>query len=254
MPAILVKPVVMSIYMVGDKRVLMPSRMCLATPDLQAALYGIRSDLEKAGGELFLSDLFRSYDMQFQAHADFVSGKKSAFSPPPGASMHEAGRAFDIDLTHIKIPLKEFWEIAHRQGVVPIIKTPQSSLSESWHFECRGSHQLVYDYYSLQKGTNFKTPAAAMAASSIIAVGLKHDKYKENYKAAYIQSALIRLGHDIGNIDGNIGPKTDIALNAAGIGKIDQDEQVALLDKLLMKRFPSEFFDKSQDDRNPFLS
>jgi len=36
-----------------------------------------------------LSDLLRSYDMQLQAHLDYTSGKKSAFSPAPGGSMHE---------------------------------------------------------------------------------------------------------------------------------------------------------------------
>jgi hypothetical protein len=36
--------------------------------------------------------------MQLQSHLDWKTGKKSAFSPPPGGSLHEAGRALDLDL------------------------------------------------------------------------------------------------------------------------------------------------------------
>ena len=68
------------------------------TVTLQRTLYGIRDELQAQGGKLELSDLFRSYDMQLQAHLDYTSGKKKAFSPPPGSSMHESGRAFDVDL------------------------------------------------------------------------------------------------------------------------------------------------------------
>src|SRR6185295_7452452 len=115
-----------------------------------------------------------------QAHLDFTSGKKSAFSPAPGGSMHESGRAFDIDLASTKVNLSTFWEIARGAGVVPIIAKPDPKLSECWHFECRGSHQLVYDYYKAGKGTNFASPSQAMAASAIVAIGARHDKYKDN--------------------------------------------------------------------------
>jgi D-alanyl-D-alanine dipeptidase len=159
MPSPLVKPVIMSIYEAGGQRVLMPERMARVTPDLKRALYGIRDELKASGGKLELSDLFRSYDMQLQAHLDYTSKKKKAYSPPPGGSMHEAGRAFDLDLARIKVTLAAFWEIAKRWGVVPIIDKPSTRISECWHFECRGSHQLVRDYYAAGKGTNFK-PAA----------------------------------------------------------------------------------------------
>ena len=95
MTAPLVKATVLSIYKVSGHRVLMPERMARATPDLKRAMYAIRDALRARGGDLVLSDLFRSYDMQLQAHLDFTSGKKSAFSPAPGGSMHESGRAFD---------------------------------------------------------------------------------------------------------------------------------------------------------------
>lgn len=252
MPTTLVKPVVMSIYEVNGQRVPMPERMARATPDLKKALYAIRDDLQAQGGKLALSDLFRSYDMQLQAHLDWSSGKKKAFSPPPGGSMHEAGRAFDVDLGSIKVGLSAFWQIARRHGVVPIIAEPNPRASEAWHFECRGSHQLVYDHYKAGRGTNFASAAAAMAASAIVAAGLPHDRFKGKLDAAYVQSALIRLGQDVGNIDGDIGPKTLGKLAAVGITAGDLGARVQAVDALLQARFPEEFFDTASDDGSPF--
>ena len=77
----LVRPIIMSIYEVNKQRVLMPKRMALSTPDMKKAMYGIRTDVQASGGQFALSDLFRSYDMQLQAHVEFISKKKKAFSP-----------------------------------------------------------------------------------------------------------------------------------------------------------------------------
>lgn len=247
MTAPLVRPIVMSIYEVNKQRVLMPERMARSTPDMKKAMYGIRTDVEAAGGKFALSDLFRSYDMQLQAHLDHKSGKKEAYSPPPGGSMHESGRAFDVDLKGLKMSLADFWQIAEKWGVVPIIAKPNSKASEAWHFECRGSHQLVYDYYKVRKGGNFE-PAAAMAASAIVGAGLKHDRFKGKEDAAYIQSGLIRLGQEIGNIDGVLGPKSNGALNSIGITSAIRTEQMQGIDMLLQQKFPDEFFDKVSEE------
>jgi hypothetical protein len=252
MASILVRPTVMSVYEVNGQRVPMPERMARVTPDMKKALYAIRAELEAAGGKLALSDLFRTYDMQFQAHLDYASGKKKAFSPPPGSSMHESGRAFDVDLASIKVPLATFWQIARRAGVVPIIAEPDPGKSECWHFECRGSHQRVYDHYKAGKGSNFERPAEAMAASAIVSVGLQHDKFKGKEGAAFLQSGLIRLGHDIGNIDGDIGPKTLSKLETLGIRSGSLAEQTAGLDALLQQQFPEEYFDRAAEPMNPF--
>lgn len=248
MAAPLVRPIVMSVYEVNRQRVLLPERMARSTPDMKKAMYGIRAEVEAAGGKFVLSDLFRSYDMQLQAHLDFTSGKKKAFSPPPGSSMHEAGRAFDVDLKGLKMSLAEFWELAQKSGVVPIIAQPDPKASEAWHFECRGSHQLVHDYYKAGKGTNFSKPAAAMAASAIIAAGLVHDRFKNKEEAAYIQSGLIRVGQEIGNIDGEIGPKTNGVLSSLGITGSSRAEQIQALDALLQQKFPDEYFDKVAEE------
>ncbi len=225
----------------GDAQPL-PTRMAKCTPDTYAAIFNIAKDLTKKGGKLILSDLFRSYDMQSQSHNDYVSGKKKAFSPPPGGSFHEAGRGFDMDLASMKISLADFWVIAAKYGVVPIIKQPKSNQSEAWHFDCRGSHQIVYDYYAAGKGKNFPAYTAA-SASAILSIGVHVDAFGTNQNAAAIQSCLIRLGKEIGNIDGQLGNKSHKAIDELGI-KFDLNNIDAMLisaENLVQQKFPNEF-------------
>src|SRR5262245_18772407 len=94
-------------YRLGDLLPL-PLRMALYIPDTFNVIFNIETDLSKKGDRLSPSDLFRSYDMQAQSHRDFVSKKKKAFSLAPGGSLHEAGRAFDLDPEGIKIFLNGF--------------------------------------------------------------------------------------------------------------------------------------------------
>lgn len=230
-----------SIYFSGTTRSNLPKRMAKCTPDMKEAIEKAGPALAGKGGTLFLSDLFRSYEMQKDAHNDFVTGKKSAFSPPPGGSFHEAGRAFDLDLGALKITLKDFWALVKPLGLVPIIDAPTPSKSEAWHFECRGSHQRVYDYYQAKKGNNFETPYKAAAASAILSVGVTVDKFGANQDAAYLQSGLIRLGAEIGNLDGQIGKRTRDGLTALGISGTTLAEQVAGIGGALKAKFPGEF-------------
>jgi hypothetical protein len=234
---------ILSIYKnkLGDS-VPLPSRMAKCTPDTYFAIHKIAIDLSKKGGKLILSDLFRSYEMQLQSHQDYISKKKKAFSPAPGGSFHEAGRAFDLDLSAIKISLADFWEIAAKYGVVPVITQPKSTLSEAWHFDCRGSHQIVHQYYTEKKGNNFK-PYAASAASAILASGISLDVFGSNQKQAMIQSCLIRLGRNIGNIDGQIGKKTQQGLEEVGISfsVSDLDGMLIQVENLIQQKFPAEF-------------
>lgn len=225
-----------------DDPVPLPARMARCTPDMYLAIVNTSKALAKRGGKLILSDLFRSYEMQFQAHLDYVSGKKSAYSPPPGGSFHEAGRAFDLDLNAMKIGLDEFWELAATFGLVPIINEPKKGASESWHFECRGSHQIVYQYYHDGKGTNFE-PYKAAAASSILAIGVHVDAFGDNQVAAAMQSGLIRLGKEIGSIDGQIGHRTQTALEELGINfDLQQLNRMQVdVENLVQRKFPAEF-------------
>jgi zinc D-Ala-D-Ala carboxypeptidase len=219
----------------------LPSGMATCTPDTHLAILNIAADLADAGGKLILSDLFRNHDMQAQSHRDYISGKKKAFSPPPGGSFHEAGRAFDIDLSSIKISLAKFWKITAKHGVAPIIKQPNIHASEAWHFDCRGSHQLVYKYYEDGKAHNFK-PYAAAVASAILSIGVVVDVFGANQKQAAIQSCLIRLGKEIGNMDGQIGSKTRRALEELSISATgDLDGILMQLENALQQKFPGEF-------------
>lgn len=220
----------------------LPKQMAQCTPDTYTALFNIAGDLAKKGGKLILSDLFRSYDMQAKSHQDYIAGRKKAFSPPPGGSFHEAGRAFDLDLSAIKISLEDFWKIAKKYGVFPIISQPKTTLSEAWHFDCRGSHQLVYQYYADGKGTNFK-PYTAASASGILSIGIHVDTFGANQKQAAIQSCIIRLGKSIGNIDGQIGKNTHKALDELGVpfDMNNIDGMLLQVEHLVQEKFPNEF-------------
>lgn len=229
-----------SIYVVAGKPVDLPTRMAKCTPDTKSAIEAIATEVAAKGGKLVLSDLFRSYEMQLQAHSDYVAGRKTAYSPPPGGSMHEAGRGMDIDLSKIKIKLSEFWVIAAKYGFFPIIPEPISGVDESWHFDCTGSHRNVYNYYKSGKGTNMK-PYTAMAASAILAIGVKVDQFKTKQDEAAIQAGLLRLGKDIGNIDGAIGTKTKTALLSLGITYTTASATLLKVEALLKKTFPGEF-------------
>jgi hypothetical protein len=229
-----------SIYMSGTTRLDLPSRMAKCTPDVKKAIFAIKAELVRQGGDLILSDLFRSYDMQFQSHKDYVMKKKKAFSPPPGGSFHEAGRAFDMDLAAMKVTLKKFWEIAAPFSFFPIIATPKAGVSESWHFDNRGSHKMVYDYYASGKAGNMPAYTAA-AASAIVSIGVHVDQFGNNQKPAFIQSALIRLGQNIGNLDGDIGPRSKSALSALGINSNDLDAAAIAIESMLKQKYPAEY-------------
>ena len=209
----------------------LPKRMALATPDTAAAIYAIARDVEEegAGGRLVLSDLFRSKEDQDKAHHDYASGRKSAYSPPSGRSLHEAGRAFDIDLSQIKMELWRFWQIAAAHGVVPIIGEPHAWKSEAWHFECRGSHAVF-------------TSARDRALSAILDHGGEVPQFGENSYKAFMQTALVRLGGDPGPIDGKIGPRTKAAFQAVtGTMYVGLSDDYSRLRNLLTEKFPREY-------------
>ena len=201
----LVSIAVPSIYKVKDVYVDMPSRMAKCTPDFKKAILSIQSDVLDAGATFRLSDLFRTAEDQLKAHQDYTSGRKKAYSPPPGSSFHEAGRAMDISLEDIR-PLggnflEKFWVIAAKYKVVPIITTPNSRLSEAWHFECRGEFDKVVKKKGYKEGVK----------AAILDIGVDVASIKDD-EMAWIQGALIAYGIDVGEIDGLLGPKTKAAI------------------------------------------
>ena len=229
----LVPITVASIY----NKAALPSRTAKCTPDTATAILNLVDDLRSLGHDLRLSDLFRSYDMQRQANLDFVEGRKKAYSPPPGGSMHEAGRAMDIDLASIGVSLSQFWEIAKARGFSPIIDAPIPSRSESWHFDCRGSHGAVYRYVQEGKAGSSIPPYTQMAHSAILAIGVQVDALPDQ-SVGYLQSVLIRLGFDPGRIDGVMGERTLGAMREAGV---DPDNPAESLVLRLKEKFPLEF-------------
>ena len=215
----------------------LPHRLAQCTPDTKAAIEGVARDLAAMGFGIRLSDLFRSHDMQAQSHADFVEGRKKAFSPPPGGSLHEAGRAMDIDLSSIGVPLAQFWEIAKGHGFSPIIDTPDPHRSESWHFDCRGSHDAVYQYVQAGKAGTMLSPYTQMAQSAILAIGVELEVIPAQ-DVAFLQAGLIRLGFDPGRIDGVMGNRTSAALQVAGA---DMADLVSWMSDAVQAKFPGEY-------------
>jgi hypothetical protein len=113
--------------------------------------------------------------MQLQAHNE--NAQIGVFSPLPGGSLHEAGRAFDLDLEALLkdeiITLEDFWGIARHRGLVPIIASPDPGKSEAWHFECRGSHAQSSPILPRRQGRfdikalPFRLPTSELAAHNI---------------------------------------------------------------------------------------
>ena len=211
----------------------LPARMARAAKDFAAALAQLSSQLPN----LRWSDLFRSYEMQKAANEDYLQGRKKAFSPPAGGSLHEAGRAMDIDLSTTGMSLADFWAFLKPLGMVPIISKPDSGMSEAWHFEYRGSHQVVYDYAAAGNVRADISPYKQAAVSAILGLGIHVDQVKDQ-NIALVQSALIRLGFDAGPIDGDPGSRTFAALQKAG-ATMENAEQV--LAPRLQESFPLEF-------------
>jgi hypothetical protein len=211
----------------------LPSLMARATPDFSRSLDQLKAKLPS----LRWSDLFRSYAMQKQSNQDYVTGKKTAFSPPPGGSFHEAGRAMDIDLSTMEMSLADFWNVLKPLNLVPIVSTPDTKLSESWHFDCRGSHQAVYDYVASGKVQKTYAPYTQAARSAILAIGQHVDDVPDQ-NIALLQSALIRLGFDPGPIDGLAGSRTSGAVAAAGA---TMDNADTVIGDMIQARFPNEF-------------
>lgn len=105
----------------------------------------------------------------------------------------------------------------------------------------QGSRQIVYQYYADKKGTNFK-PYTASAASGILSIGVKVGAFGNNQKQAAIQSCIIYLGKNMGNIDGQLGNNTHQALGELGIvfDLNNIDEMLIKVESLVQQKFQNE--------------
>jgi hypothetical protein len=206
----------------------MPTALARSVKPMIEALNKLNVKVKDAGGTLRMSDCFRSFEQQRQAHFDYINGKKKAFSPNAFGGLHEAGRAIDFNVYELAqqgVSLKTFWELANPLGFKEIIAEPSLKLSECWHFDFRGSHQQVYDYYvELNKKTGGKNhPYQMMSISAILDVYTEQEAAKyckdellgdkkrtilRNFYQSKIQSILIRMNKPIGELDGLIGEMT----------------------------------------------
>ena len=119
----------------GKKGDPLPQRMAKLVKPAAQALQQVYKDIVAEGGHLFISDMFRSFAEQQKAHEDWKSGRKSAFSPPACNSVHESGRAMDIDAFDTVIGHKRVREILIKHGWVNIVQTLTGN--ECWHYEFR---------------------------------------------------------------------------------------------------------------------
>ena len=125
---------------------LLPARMALLHTDVVESFYDIVRDVKKLKGKLIVSDMFRPWRAQLQAWR-----KKPRLAVPPGRSYHEAGLAFDFDLSQIGMPLQKFYNICSLHGWKPIFPRKDGlwiiKSKEAWHIQY-DFHKI--HYYTLQ--------------------------------------------------------------------------------------------------------
>jgi murein L,D-transpeptidase YcbB/YkuD len=195
-----VKVSVPSIYPIGDKGGPLPERLAKLVQPAAEALQKVYEDVVAAGGHLYISDMFRSAAEQQKAHEDFVMGRKSAFSPPSCSSVHEAGRAIDIDAFDTLIGHKRVREILNQRGWVNIV--PALTGNECWHYEFR---EAKFEQLKQQQG--YAAMARAMKTEIGNLVGAAQaDAKKEEIKQ--LQQALNKLLGTSLVVDGMFGEKS----------------------------------------------
>jgi len=198
----------------------------VCTADTAAALLALHEAVQSAGGDFRVTELHRDVAVQQAARAKYdrwvAAGKpkpgtsgfnastmKAAFVATPGRSMHNAGRAIDVNLGVLKFPgvaadkqLDKLWELAKACGWSPVIRAADEKASEAWHFDCWGDLHGIRDRLGYEQ--------AAFAGALFVG----HAGHGTSW-ASVTQALLQRAGKDIGPIDGAFGPKSRAALASA---------------------------------------
>jgi hypothetical protein len=198
-------------------------------PDMFSALVILNRKVNQKGGNLYITDLLRPWDMQAEARRKYESGEKKAFVAKPGGSFHGAGRAMDIDVMNLQFEdtpkdlwLQTFWDIAKPLGFRPIISSPDITASEAWHFDFPGTEWTdAYD----------TLPYGEAAKCCTLDVGMWNpDMNSGIVKKMFIQAQCIRLGaYSVGKVDGIFGPKTYAALSSLGFSDTKNIESLIKL-------------------------
>lgn len=187
------------------------------TPDMFLALKKLDISVKQKQGNLYITDLFRSWSTQHEARLKFESGQKESYVSLPGSSFHNSGRAVDISVQELNFKnyskdnwLEVFWDIAKPLGFYPIISIPAIDASEAWHFDFPGN-----DWGHAYKHLSYKE----VAKCCTLDVGKwDPDTSKDIVNKMFLQSQLVRLRfYEVGKVDGIIGEKTKKALQSCTI-------------------------------------
>lgn len=197
--------------------------------DAATALLALHTAVAAVGGDLRITDCYRSTAEQRAARAKYdtwiAAGKpkpgsagwnsatmKADYVAEPGFSFHNAGRSIDLHVEALKFPavpadqqLDRLWQICRPIGWSPVISAPTEGATESWHLDYLGEWSPVRERRGYAE-------AAMAACLDIGGTGYGRD----NERA--IQAQLHRAGYDVGAIDGVIGPRTTRAMQACGVG------------------------------------
>ncbi|MFH1963492.1 MAG: peptidoglycan-binding protein [bacterium] len=178
----------------------LPAYMAKLVKEAAEALKKVYEQVVEKGGHLYISDMFRSAEMQQKSHEDWKMGRKSSFSPPACQGVHESGRAMDIDAFDTGIGHKQVREILNQNGWTNIVETLTGS--ECWHYEFRGEKWENY-----RKAHDYKAMAHAMKEEIGNSAGLEiAEKTKEDIK--WVQKSLNKLMGAKLVADGDFGEKT----------------------------------------------
>ena len=190
------------------------------------ALKKLDIEVSNQGGQLYITDLFRTWFEQEGTYA-----QKPKLAAKPGTSFHQAARAADIDVDNLNFKgveknkwLQKFWDICLPLGFVKIIDRPILGTAECWHYQFLGK-----DWQDCYKNLHH----SEVAKACILDIGqwnLAEDK--EKIKKMFVQSQLLRKGfYFIGTIDGIFGQNTNKALKQLGLDNKSIDECVEELKK-----------------------
>ncbi len=182
----------------------LPRRMARLVRPAALALKKVYQDIVAEGGRLYLTDMFRSAADQQRAHADYLTGRKSSYSPPACSSVHEAARAVDIDTADTIIGHRRVREILNNHGWINIVDSLTGP--ECWHYEFR---EKRWEQYRREHGYRAMAHATKKAIGNT--AGLRRSKQEEE-TCRGVQAELNRILPARLVVDGIYGEKTRTAM------------------------------------------
>lgn len=188
----------------GTKGGPLPARMAKLAKPAAVALQKVYRDIVSEGGHLYISDMFRSFAEQQKAHEDWKTGKKSAYSPPACNSVHESGRAMDIDAYDTAIGHKRVRQILNQHGWTNIVDTLTGD--ECWHYEFR---EEKFETIRKEKGYEEMARAMKKAIGNVAKVAIAENA---RAKVKQLQQGLNEVMGAGLNVDGYYGPSTKAAV------------------------------------------